>query len=123
MKRVLLLTEEPITRTALTFLMSTAGHGVTAVEDDERFLYLLSTFQGTETPFDLAVLGSPGHDTPLLQTLQRMHESNLRLPVLLLGRRNSPPVSVPGEWLDQIELPCDPEELIGKVNHLMESVQ
>ncbi|MCH9647074.1 MAG: protein kinase [Deltaproteobacteria bacterium] len=123
MATILVVDDDPTILVVIEAALKAAGHGVLAFEDSDQALEAVTKTRVSAAVLDIMMPGRSGYE--LLNQLQR--EPRTRgLPVLFLSSLDSPPERIRGlrEGADDyLGKPFDPEELVLRVERLVERAE
>ncbi|MCG7533149.1 response regulator transcription factor [Psychrobium sp. MM17-31] len=115
--RILVIEDEPILQEQLAAILIKQGYAVDCASDGEEGLY-----QGTEYPYDLAIidLGLPKIDG--IEVIKRLRKDNKNFPILILTARDQWQEKVIGLDSgadDYLTKPFEMDELLARVKALL----
>lgn len=115
--RILVIEDEPILQEQLAAILTKQGYAVDCASDGEEGLY-----QGTEYPYDLAIvdLGLPKIDG--IEVIKRLRKDNKNFPILILTARDQWQEKVVGLDSgadDYLTKPFEMDELLARVKALL----
>lgn len=115
--RILVIEDEPILQEQLAAILTKQGYAVDCAGDGEEGLY-----QGTEYPYDLAIidLGLPKIDG--IEVIKRLRKDNKNFPILILTARDQWQEKVIGldsGGDDYLTKPFEMDELLARVKALL----
>lgn len=115
--RILVIEDEPILQEQLAAILTKQGYAVDCAGDGEEGLY-----QGTEYPYDLAIidLGLPKIDG--IEVIKRLRKDNKNFPILILTARDQWQEKVIGLDSgadDYLTKPFEMDELLARVKALL----
>ncbi|MGB0834064.1 MAG: response regulator transcription factor [Psychrobium sp.] len=115
--RILVIEDEPILQEQLAAILTKQGYAVDCASDGEEGLY-----QGTEYPYDLAIidLGLPKIDG--IEVIKRLRKDNKNFPILILTARDQWQEKVIGLDSgadDYLTKPFEMDELLARVKALL----